>query len=101
MVGERHGRETWWREPRERAKREREEREQLYLFKFVLIVYLRLYTDYLDFFDGEVDKYGIKGAVDKYFFLPELFGRFFTGVHHCVIHLGYPRNNEEIENKKK
>lgn len=41
------------------------------------------------FFSTEVEKLGIDGVVEKYFFLPELFGRFFAGVNHAVIHLGY------------
>lgn len=44
----------------------------------------------MDFFSSEVQELGITGAVNKYFFAPELFGRFFSGVNHAIIHLGYP-----------
>eukprot|EP00026_Physarum_polycephalum_P008730 Phypoly_transcript_08830.p1 GENE.Phypoly_transcript_08830~~Phypoly_transcript_08830.p1 ORF type:complete len:310 (+),score=63.08 Phypoly_transcript_08830:444-1373(+) len=43
----------------------------------------------MDFFSSEVQELGIDGAVDKYFFHPDLFGRFFSGVNHGLIHLGF------------
>jgi hypothetical protein len=52
--------------------------------------YYSRWTDFMDFFSAEVQELGIDGAVDKYLFKPELFGRFFSGVNHGLIHLGYP-----------
>lgn len=48
-----------------------------------------LWTDYVDFFSNEVQQLGIDEAVNKYFFLPEMFGRFFSGINHGIIHLGF------------
>jgi len=49
----------------------------------------RHWTDYVDFFASEVKQLGVDGAVNKYFFLPELFGRFSSGIFHAIIHLGF------------
>ena len=48
------------------------------------------WTDLMEFFSSEVQQLGSDGALDKYFFHPELFGRFFADVNHGLIHLGYP-----------
>jgi hypothetical protein len=47
------------------------------------------WTDILEFFSSEVQQLGIEEAVSKYFFHPDLFARFFSGINHAVIHVGF------------
>ncbi len=48
------------------------------------------WTDYLEFFNSEIEKMGMMETVEKYFFDPNLFGRIMSGILHPFIHIGYP-----------
>jgi hypothetical protein len=51
------------------------------------------YTSYLNFFQEEVQKKGVKRCIEYYIFEQDpklgLFSRFIAGVYHPIIHLGY------------
>lgn len=50
---------------------------------------VRLWNDFLEFFDKIVKEEGMEKVFNYYAFHPQLFPRLFGGAFHPVIHLGY------------